>query len=94
MKILKNSTAPLSSATPHPVGLLIREYRLKANLSAADVARLTDVALEDIAALENGSLLMSLSDLYALCNVLNIPPSKVAAATNLKPSAKRTPAQD
>lgn len=59
---------------------LVSAYRVKSRLSVAELSRLSEMPESSITELEAGSKRMSLSNLYALCNILNIPPSEIQTA--------------
>lgn len=73
----KNSVQNLRYPRLGSLGKLIREYRLSSGLDFDELARISEIDEISLREIESGLLNPSLSRLYAICNVLNIPPSKV-----------------
>lgn len=73
----KKSVQTFRSAKLWNLGKLIREYRLSSGLDFDELARISEIDEISLREIESGLLNPSLSRLYAICNVLNIPPSKV-----------------
>lgn len=58
------------------LGTVVKEYRMREGLSLSTVSSLTSIDEKSLAKLEKGIRTLPLSDLYCLCNTLNIPPSE------------------
>lgn len=62
------------------IGLFLRHYRELAGLSLAEVSGLVEVNQEELARHEAGEASVPLDLIFALSNVLNIPPDEVVRA--------------
>lgn len=72
-----NSVQDFQNTKLWNLGKLIREYRLSSGLDFEELSRISEIDERALREIESGLLNPSLSRLYAICNVLNIPPSEV-----------------